>query len=566
MSMNRRFPIQTMPTLEVSELEHLASKELMHQLLAHTIREFEFHSYHNRGIVDTRRWKPQTHRDDIELYRERKVGVTGGTVFNAARHCRLDLPLFSSTVQTLATPTMLLTGYGHGRVEDAMSAVVTESQHDLALAVKFKHQDVADCAILKTLESPTQSKPYHYLGFKFFVRKSPTEGHLFKHRHSVYLEYSGLTHSSKGEKLGFHLMHSIELPAFSNLSNYNSIRALQSTRYIYRQKSTHTVELFMLGNMDIAGHIFKPLANKFTVDMFFGVARLLELAQVRRLSQMAQKQRTFGAIGAVHSSKCNVCTRFAARHKLVRCQLCGEAACKKCTTTKRVFVSDDSGILGDFVKVPACRTCVRRANTGIMVPPYQRVLRTSSGTFNFHKVHSKPDRRSETEFDEAQLSVHAPGKRRETFPSESALVHETSQYVSSLPMTSKLYQQEEENDLDELNLNQQRWTEHTSRERPFLDRRVNFAGVEPVSCSRAPIASPVDTPVYSIVHQKTKLSMDLHLPTNMSLAQRTVMTRLQELSKIAEDASTKTRLNALYCDQHWRKEVEANRLQIRRAV
>ncbi|KAG7384552.1 hypothetical protein PHYBOEH_009416 [Phytophthora boehmeriae] len=318
--MNRRFPIPraSLPQPNVSDLEHKASKQIMHQLLTHTLREFEQYAYRYSGGVDARRWKKQSSRDDLTVYRERKAGETGASVFDSLRECRLDLPTFSSTVETLASPTMLLTGLGPGRVEDAMSAIVTENQQDLALVVKYKHQDVADCAIVKTIEPPTQSEPYKYLGYKFFVRKSPTDGRLMKHRHSLYLEYCGMTHTSTGERIGFHIMHSVELPQFPDLTSYNSIRALQSTRYLFRQKSDRVVEVFMLGNMDIAGRMFKPLANMFTVETLVGVTRLLDLAEVRRLSQMAREQRRYGS--------------------------------RKCTTSKRVFISDEMGILGDFKK------------------------------------------------------------------------------------------------------------------------------------------------------------------------------------------------------------------------
>ncbi|GMF42668.1 unnamed protein product [Phytophthora fragariaefolia] len=547
----------------------------MQQLLAHTLREFEFHSYHNSGIVDARRWKPQTYRDDMELYRERKTGVTGNSVLSSLRHCRLDLPLFSSTVETLASPTMLLTGYGQGRVEDAMSAVVTESQHDLALAVKFKHQDVADCAILKTLEPPTQDEPYHYLGYKFFVRKSPTEGLLFKHRHSVYLEFSGITRSSKGERLGFHIMHSVELPQFPELGDYNSIRALQSTRYIYRQKSTHVVEVFMLGNMDISGRMLKPLANMFAVDVFFGVTRLLELGEVRRLSQMARHQRNFGAsaAGLGGASACAVCNRSDTKHKMPHCGLCGKTTCKKCTVTKRVFVGDDMGILGDFVKVPACRACVRRATTGNFVSPHERVLRTPDSKLNFDFRKPKPKTWSKPA--ESKHAERYPSTRRETYPSASPTKQQPlpSHYSTSMPTNSKLDQQQENEDVVAPRLNR-RWTKPTPKEKSYSDRGFRHIPdetpvIRPRARTRVSIPAQGDGPIYGALPPKTSSTIDPPNPSGMSPAERAIMTRLFELSKMAEDTSTTAHLNGIYCEQHFREElkmeVEASRSQFRRS-
>ncbi|KAF4322498.1 hypothetical protein BBO99_00002647 [Phytophthora kernoviae] len=379
----------------MSELDHKASKQIMDQLLTHTIREFEQYAYRCSGGVDARRWKKQSSRDDLTVYRERKVGTTGASVFNSLRQCRLDLPTFSSTVETLASPTMLLTGHGIGRVEDAMSAIITENQQDLALVVKYKHQDVADCAIIKTIESPTQLEPYNHLSYKFFVRKSPTDGRLMKHRHSVYLESCGMTHTSTGEKIGFHIMHSVELRQFPDLTSYNSIRALQSTRYLFRQKSDRVIEVFMLGNMDISGRMFKPLTNMFTVDTLVGVTRLMDLAEVRRLSQMAREQRRYGSrsVKLAGWSPCKACGLVVegTKQKLLVCRLCGDAVCGKCTTSKRVFLCDDMGILGDFKKVQACTMCVLRANTGNYLPPHERVLRTpdSSLSYDFQESRQK---------------------------------------------------------------------------------------------------------------------------------------------------------------------------------
>uniref|UniRef100_M4C639 FYVE-type domain-containing protein n=1 Tax=Hyaloperonospora arabidopsidis (strain Emoy2) TaxID=559515 RepID=M4C639_HYAAE len=472
---------------------------------------------------------------------------------------------------------MLLTGFDHGRVEDAMSAVVTESQHDFALAVKFKHQDVADCAILKTLEPPTQAEPYHYLGFKFFVRKSPTEGHLLKHRHSIYLEYSGLTHSSKGEQLGFHLMHSVELAQFTDLNDYNSIRALQSTRYLYRQKSANLVDVFMLGNMDISGRVFKPLATMFTVDIFFGVTRLLELAEVRRLSQMALKQRTFGKHPALlgASAACHVCSLSGSKRRLMHCQLCGQAVCKKCTIPKRVFQSDAFGILGDFIKVVACQKCVRQANTGTFMSPHERVLHTpvKDSKFTFHQ----PKPRGEgipSDSAELKTSKREPGKRRQTFPSESCLAPDPARNGGlSLPVTSLLSQlDEEELDIPDSFLENRQRTMKEERHSDQRDHRANDEASKPPVRMRASNPSQADGRfVYNLLPPKVQQQPSgktFEVPTNVSAGQRSMMTRLFELSKIAEDTSATARLNGIYCEQYWRNEleleVETGRSQARR--
>ncbi|GMF42667.1 unnamed protein product [Phytophthora fragariaefolia] len=390
--MGRRFPIprEHLPKLRVSQQEHKAGKQLMATLLAHTVREFEAFAYDRNGVVDAKRWKSQHSHDDMTMYRERDVGITSYELGKTLRHCDLKSKTFSCTEAALTPPTMMLTGWGPGQVEDAMSAVVTESQQDLSLVVTYMHQDVADCAIVHTMEHPSDDAPYHYFGYKYFVKKSPTNVVVVKHRDSLYLEYCGMAQTRTGERLGFHLMQSVELSQFPDLTGHNSIRALQSSRYLYRQKSDRVVEVFMLGNMDLSGMIVKPIASIFSAGAQFGVTKLLDLAEVRRLTDMARNRRRYrdvlfsdtvldqstsqhsNASTYVAGEGCTVCKR-GKPSKMVECYLCGQGVCPRCRSTKRVWVSDSVGILGSFRKIQSCSKCVMHANSGTYAAPVDRV-------------------------------------------------------------------------------------------------------------------------------------------------------------------------------------------------
>ncbi|KAG7385009.1 hypothetical protein PHYPSEUDO_002021 [Phytophthora pseudosyringae] len=389
--MGRRFPIprEDLPKLRVSQQERNDGKELMAALLVHTLREFEEFAYDHKGVVDAKRWKPQYSHDDMSMYRERDVGVTSYELNKTLRHCNLRSPTFSCTEAALTPATVMLTGWGPGRVEDAMSAVVTESQQDLSLVVTYMHQDVADCAVVHTMEHPSDDAPYHYLGYKYFVKRSPTNALVVKHRDSLYLEYCGMTQTRTSETLGFHLMQSVDIAAFPDLTGHNSIRALQSSRYLYRQKSDRVVEVFMLGNMNLSGMIVKPIASLFSAGAQFGVTRLLDLAEVRRLTDMARNRRRYrdellsgdldqscsqysSASTYVTGDGCSVCNR-GKPNKLAACHLCGQSVCPRCRSAKRVWVSDSVGIMGSFRKIQACSKCVMRANIGTYEPPVERV-------------------------------------------------------------------------------------------------------------------------------------------------------------------------------------------------
>ncbi|KAF4131609.1 hypothetical protein GN958_ATG19202 [Phytophthora infestans] len=360
-------PRRDFPDFSVSPEEHQDCKDLATKLLAHTVHEFERVAYDENGAVGHRRWKAKSTKNDITLYRERDGGSMGMVLADSLHRLVEKQEIFSPTAATLIPPTLLLIGTRQGFVENAMSTLVTLTQDELALVVKFLHGDVADCAVLHTMEGPTASKPFHFLGFKFFVTKSAADARIIKRRHSVYLEYTGLTRSRTGEILGYHMMQSVALPQFPDLTSRNSVCAMTSMRFIYRQKADSLVEIFMLGSIDVSGWLIKPMASMVVEDVTFGMTRMLDCSETKRLTQMAcefQKRKHDERRGRRPTRQtsvgddtcCSVCQRERKGGfggvKLVPCLVCGYRACSRCRASKQVFVTSNDGLLGKLVKVP----------------------------------------------------------------------------------------------------------------------------------------------------------------------------------------------------------------------
>ncbi|ETM03286.1 hypothetical protein L917_00481 [Phytophthora nicotianae] len=560
--MGKRFPIprEDLPKLHVSQQEHDDGKELMTTLLAHTLREFEHFAYDRKGVVDSKRWKSQYSHDDMNMYRERDVGVTSYQLNKTLRHCKMRSPLFSCTEATLTPATVMLTGWGPGRVEDAMSAVVTEGQQDLSLVVTYMHQDVADCAVVHTMEHPSDDAPYHYMGYKYFVKKSPTNAVVVKHRDSLYLEYCGMTQTRTGETVGFHLMQSVDIDEFPDLTGHNSIRALQSSRYLYRQKSDRVVEVFMLGNMDLSGMIVKPIASIFSAGAQFGVTRLLDLAEVRRLTDMARNRRRYRGESDVDQSfsqyssastyvagdGCNVCNR-GKPSKFVACHLCGHGVCPRCRSTKRVWASDSLGIMGSFRKIQACSRCVMRANTGTYEPPVERVrsLRSHQSSSSSNTSDSEPTAVNATSSFEGMLYTEANSTRRihrrrtKTPPAPGTPVMGRSfvhQGTTTYPDAAVSCTSPEFEVPNRLNL---RPPQSSSESRSYSGV-TNLSKVKESGYSKSVGSIPAE-PKASRMKKQTS---DSEVPDQLAM-----MARLEELNNMAEATSYKTQVNGIYLAQ-----------------
>lgn len=360
-------PREELPKIKVTPREHEEARELANHMLAHTVLEFEKFVYRDKNHVDPRLWKAIGSRDRLKLYKQRDGGIT-----HAVRTQRLDsMSELPSEAITAATDpgSLMMTGYWPGRMENAMYAVVTKSQEELALVVIYLHEDVADCAILHTMEGQTPETPYHFLGYKFFVRKSPTNAHMVRHRDSLYLEYCGVTKTSQGEEIGYHIMHSVDIPGFPDLTRRNSVRTRQSVRYIYRQKAENVVEIFMLGSLSISGTLggFGPVSTFFTADSLFGIARLVDCAEVKRLTTcVRERQRNIDLLERREKgTDCAICRqrkKMFTSVSLSECMTCGQFVCQRCRLFKKMFIGD--GILGRFQKICVCKTCVLAANEG----------------------------------------------------------------------------------------------------------------------------------------------------------------------------------------------------------
>ncbi|GMF42666.1 unnamed protein product [Phytophthora fragariaefolia] len=391
----RDFPLprRDFPDFTASPGVHQDCKELATKLLAHTVHEFERYAYDDNGVVEHRRWKAKSTKNDITLYRERDGGSIGLMLADSLHRLVEKQEIFSTTAATMIPPTLLLVGTRQGFVENAMSTLVTLTQDELALVVKFLHGDVADCAVLHTMEGPSASKPFHFLGFKFFVTESAADARIIKRRHSVYLEYSGLTRSRTGEVLGYHIMQSVALPQFPDLSSHNSVCAMTTMRFIYRQKSDGLVEIFMLGSIDVSGWLIKPMATMVVEDVTFGMTRMLSCSETKRLTQMAcgfqrrrhderSGRRPMRQTSVGDDSSCSVCQRERKSGfggvRLVACLVCGHVACSRCRANKQIFVTSNDGLLGKLVRVPVCSICIMTGNISYYEQQYRDQQKSSS--------------------------------------------------------------------------------------------------------------------------------------------------------------------------------------------
>lgn len=80
---------------------------------------------------------------------------------------------------------------------------------------------------------------------------------ILQRRDFLIMEATGLTTDSKGEKVGYFLMHSVTLRAAPELSEMDIIRGKLSFCFILRQRGPGKVELYCRGFSDPRGEMME---------------------------------------------------------------------------------------------------------------------------------------------------------------------------------------------------------------------------------------------------------------------------------------------------------------------
>jgi len=197
-------------------------------------------------------------------------------------------------------------------------------------------------------------------------------------------------------------------------------------RFIYRQKGDGLVEIFMLGSIDVSGWLIKPMAALVVEDVTFGMTRILDCSETKRLTQMAcefQKRKHDERRGRKPARQpsvgddtaCSVCQRERKSGfggvKLVPCLVCGHVACSRCRTNKQIFVTSNDGLLGKLLKVPVCSVCIMAANMSYYEQQYRAQQKSSSGEeMSFRPMHLSDRYEREDSLSFSESSSRGPSR------------------------------------------------------------------------------------------------------------------------------------------------------------
>ncbi|OWY90216.1 hypothetical protein PHMEG_00041756 [Phytophthora megakarya] len=184
-------------------------------------------------------------------------------------------------------------------------------------------------------------------------------------RDIVYVENTGIKVQPDGSKLGYFLIHSVNLPQYPELrKELGLVRARVSSCVLLRQREndSNIVDVFMTGRVAAQGRVLDSLALLSTANGLTYFWKAGVCAQRRKLAWRLQHKRKLPPTGAVVSpSLCPLCTKGLDRafSSPTRCEMCGIRMCSRCSVNQKLLFP---GIFGSkethVVTVELCTPCI----------------------------------------------------------------------------------------------------------------------------------------------------------------------------------------------------------------
>ncbi|KAE9235717.1 hypothetical protein PF004_g9044 [Phytophthora fragariae] len=245
------------------------------QAVTKTITTANFNRYQRFMDVDPNTWNLVKCNDQMKIYAERRWKRRHSSAHNS-----------SADDSASDLQSMLCIGSTSGTVDDVMAGIVDPSFRPSQTKTLFP-SDLSGAVTLATAENPTPKDPFKSMSVKWLelnVRRRSMG--FIKNRDYVYVEATGVEYIPRMGQVGFHLMHSVDIPEAKALPG--RIRGKLSVCFFFRQEeeedSVSIYVMWMMNSMNNqARRVIIPHFAQMLLSSFRGAqdSRLKKLAQTK---------------------------------------------------------------------------------------------------------------------------------------------------------------------------------------------------------------------------------------------------------------------------------------------
>ncbi|RLN45805.1 hypothetical protein BBJ29_008280 [Phytophthora kernoviae] len=157
------------------------------------------------------------------------------------------------------------------------------------IRASYTNEELLDSELLHCIEAPTTDTPFQFCSVKWHVLGLTK---ITSNRDFVFVEASGTVDSSNNERVGYHIMHSVDLPGLGELSEqYQVRRGRMVSCHLFRQLPNGSVDVYMKGSVDPGGHMPESVAIASTASALLKLGQAVECSHSKKLEYLLEQQQ-----------------------------------------------------------------------------------------------------------------------------------------------------------------------------------------------------------------------------------------------------------------------------------
>uniref|UniRef100_K3W6C6 START domain-containing protein n=1 Tax=Globisporangium ultimum (strain ATCC 200006 / CBS 805.95 / DAOM BR144) TaxID=431595 RepID=K3W6C6_GLOUD len=260
-------PANTFPPVVLSAEDEDALERVAEVVVKQTVAQYHEHLTQHHGAVDETRWKKIKQRDNVRVYREH----SGSDHKDDNEHGKND--------PNRVMPLMLTFGTMPGTLDDVMYGALNPTTDAMMLKTAYVEDGFVDWGVLVPIIKPTPESPFRELSIKWTVKGHPLlVGAVIRTRDTLYIESIGYAQTPNGERIGYHLQHSVEVPGIHELLEYNIL-------------PNNTVEVFVRGLIEPMGDAPASLATATSAEVSISVWKNVHCAEMKKLTRILRSKQ-----------------------------------------------------------------------------------------------------------------------------------------------------------------------------------------------------------------------------------------------------------------------------------
>ncbi|KAE9272664.1 hypothetical protein PF008_g30046 [Phytophthora fragariae] len=365
------------PPMELTPKEKDLLRQLATNLVAVNVEEFEEFLFDNNGVLPEHQWEFVRRDEQVETFlrRREKYGLRG---FGATKRFRLETSDTSASVSStksdeltsLDVADIRSVGFKDGTIEDGVYGAMSPTTEVFRTKSAYVDDKIEECNVLALIDNVTDEDPFTSLTIRWRVTENPPVMRTFlKSYDHIYLEATGFTTLSNGDRVSYQLLHSIDFPHLTPPLLTHSRGQVAGIAF-FRQVDQDTVQIHGRAVFAIP---FERARSLFThmvlVSMSKSCINIFFAAHMKKLRWAVRERRKNGvdSLSSCSSNECKVCQKTPTVRKGYNCMLCGEFVCKSCRVSHKIAdIGPDNKLYWTKVHVcPFCMTKVIKSDTSV---------------------------------------------------------------------------------------------------------------------------------------------------------------------------------------------------------